>query len=66
MWTLLVIAAAASIAFGLIAVRLAIIDEPPTLTSGNGMPVIGASPIVIPTFTNTWKRNATATLSILA
>ena len=27
--------------------------------SGSGMPVIGVIPIVMPTFTNTWKRNAT-------
>src|SRR6185437_11712099 len=37
--------------------RLAIIAEPPTETNGSGMPVIGAIPIVIPTLTNTWKRN---------
>ena len=34
-----------------IAARFAIIDEPPTLMNGSGMPVIGAMPIVIPTFT---------------
>src|SRR5205807_8895608 len=42
-----------------VATRFAIIDEPPTLTNGKGMPVIGAMPIVIPAFTKTWKRNAT-------
>ena len=41
-----------------IATRLLIIDEPPTETNGSGMPVIGAMPIVMPTFTNTWNRNA--------
>ena len=41
------------------AVRFAIIDDPPTLMNGNGIPVIGAIPIVIPTFTKIWKRNAT-------
>ncbi len=39
--------------------RFATIDEPPTVTNGSGMPVTGATPIVIPTFTNTWKANAT-------
>ena len=39
--------------------RFATIDEPPTVTNGSGMPVTGATPIVMPTFTNTWKRNAT-------
>ena len=34
-----------------IAARLAIIDEPPTLKNGSGMPVIGAMPIVMPTLT---------------
>ena len=34
-----------------IAARLAIIDDPPTLTNGSGMPVIGAIPIVMPTLT---------------
>ena len=34
-----------------IAARLLIIDEPPTETNGSGMPVIGAIPIVMPTFT---------------
>ena len=33
-------------------------DEPPTLTNGSGMPVTGAIPIVMPTFTKTWKRSA--------
>ncbi len=42
-----------------IAVRFAIIDEPPALTNGNGMPVIGAIPIVMPMLTKIWKRNAT-------
>ena len=28
------------------------------MTKGSGMPVTGAMPIVIPTLTNTWKRNA--------
>ena len=41
-----------------IATRLATIDEPPTVTNGNGMPVTGAMPIVIPTLTNTWNRKA--------
>ncbi len=41
-----------------IAIRLAIIDEPPTVTKGSGMPVTGAIPIVMPTLTKTWKRNA--------
>ena len=41
-----------------IASRFAIIDEPPTLTIGSGMPVTGAIPIVIPTLTKTWNRNA--------
>ena len=40
-----------------IAIRFAIIDEPPTLTNGSGMPVIGAMPIVMPTFTKIWKSN---------
>ena len=39
--------------------RFETIDEPPTVTKGNGMPVTGRTPIVIPTLTNTWKRNAT-------
>src|SRR5262249_954531 len=39
--------------------RFAIIDDPPTLTNGSGMPVIGAIPIVIPTLTKTWKSSAT-------
>src|SRR5262249_55999271 len=34
-----------------IAARFAIIDDPPTLTNGSGMPVIGAMPIVMPTLT---------------
>ena len=34
-------------------------DVPPTLTSGSGMPVTGAIPIVMPTFTKTWKRSVT-------
>ncbi len=38
--------------------RFATIDEPPTVTNGSGIPVTGATPIVMPTFTNTWKRNA--------
>src|SRR5437763_12069792 len=42
-----------------IAPRVAIIDEPPTLTNGKGMPVIGAIPIVIPTLTKIWKSSAT-------
>src|SRR5205823_7979119 len=42
-----------------IAARFAIIDEPPTLTNGSGMPVIGAMPIVIPTFTKIWNSKAT-------
>ena len=33
-------------------------DEPPTLTNGSGMPVTGAIPIVMPTFTKTWKSSA--------
>jgi HAMP domain-containing protein len=41
-----------------IASRFAISAEPPTLTNGSGMPVTGAMPIVIPTFTKTWKRSA--------
>ena len=41
-----------------IAQRLAIIDEPPTLTNGSGMPVIGAIPIVIPTLIPIWNRSA--------
>src|SRR5204863_398986 len=41
------------------AARFAIIDEPPTLTNGSGMPVIGAIPIVIPTLTKIWKSSAT-------
>ena len=41
-----------------IASRFVIIDEPPTLTNGSGMPVIGAIPIVIPTLTKIWKRSA--------
>ena len=41
-----------------IARRFATIDEPPTVTNGSGMPVTGAMPIVIPTLTNTWNRNA--------
>ena len=41
------------------AARFVIIDEPPTLTNGSGMPVIGARPIVIPTLTKTWNRKAT-------
>ena len=28
------------------------------MTNGNGMPVTGAMPIVIPTLTKTWNRNA--------
>ena len=28
------------------------------MTNGSGMPVTGAMPIVMPTLTNTWKRNA--------
>src|SRR5262245_15514397 len=39
--------------------RFATIDEPPTVTNGKGIPVTGATPIVIPTLTKTWKRNAT-------
>src|SRR5262249_27882038 len=42
-----------------ISTRLATIDEPPTVTQGNGMPVTGATPIVMPTLTKTSKRNAT-------
>ena len=38
--------------------RFATIDEPPTVTNGSGMPVTGAMPIVMPTLTNTWNRNA--------
>ena len=38
--------------------RFATIDEPPTLTIGSGMPVTGAIPIVIPTLTKIWNRNA--------
>ena len=38
--------------------RFAIIDEPPTETNGSGMPVIGAIPIVMPTLTKIWNRNA--------
>ena len=38
--------------------RFEIIAEPPTETNGSGMPVIGAMPIVMPTFTKTWNRNA--------
>ena len=34
-------------------------DEPPTLTNGNGMPVIGAMPIVMPTLMKIWKSSAT-------
>src|SRR5581483_10678754 len=41
-----------------IATRFATIDEPPTLTIGRGMPVTVAIPIVIPTLTKTWNRNA--------
>src|SRR5262245_26075549 len=41
-----------------IASRFATIDDPPTVTNASGMPVTGATPIVIPTLTNTWKRNA--------
>jgi hypothetical protein len=40
--------------------KFVIIDEPPTETNGSGMPVIGAIPIVIALFTNTWKRNMNA------
>src|SRR5581483_1971267 len=43
-----------------IARKFVIIDEPPTETNGNGMPVIGAIPIVIAAFTNTWNRNMNA------
>ena len=43
-----------------IARKFVIIDEPPTETNGSGMPVIGAIPIVIALFTNTWKRNMNA------
>ena len=42
-----------------IAARFAIIDEPPTLTNGSGMPVIGAIPIVMPTLTKIWNSSAT-------
>ena len=38
--------------------RFATIDVPPTAMNGSGMPVTGATPIVMPAFTNTWKRNA--------
>ena len=41
-----------------ISTRFATIDEPPTVTNGSGMPVTGATPMVMPTLTNTWKRNA--------
>src|SRR5262249_2499271 len=39
-----------------IASRFATIDEPPTVTNGSGMPVTGATPIVMPTLTKTWNR----------
>src|SRR5438270_880612 len=42
-----------------IAARVAINDGPPTLTNGSGMQVIGAMPIVMPTFTKIWNSNAT-------
>src|SRR5205814_10246547 len=42
-----------------IASRFVISDEPPTETNGSGIPVTGAIPIVMPTLTNTWNRNAT-------
>ena len=34
-----------------------IIELPPKLTNGSGMPVTGAIPIVMPTLTKIWKRN---------
>ena len=37
-----------------------IIDDPPTETNGKGIPVIGAIPIVMALFTNTWNRNMNA------
>ena len=40
------------------ATRLATSEEPPTLTNGRVIPVTGAMPIVIPTFTKIWKRSA--------
>src|SRR6266540_1808649 len=43
-----------------IASRFATIDDPPTLTNGSGIPVIGAIPIVIPTLMKIWTRSATA------
>src|SRR5205085_12592537 len=42
-----------------IATGFVIIDEPPTETNGSGIPVIGAIPIVMPTFTKIWKSRAT-------
>ena len=40
--------------------KFVIIEEPPTETNGNGMPVIGATPIVIALFTKTWNKNMNA------
>ena len=36
---------------------MVIIELPPKLMKGSVMPVIGAMPIVIPTFRNTWKTS---------
>ena len=40
-----------------ISTRFVTIEEPPTVTNGSGIPVTGATPMVMPTFTNTCKRN---------
>ena len=41
--------------------KLAMIAEPPYDMNGNGMPVIGMMPIVMPTFSKTWIANIAST-----
>ena len=45
-------------------------EEPPKLTKGSGIPVTGASPIVMPTLTKIWNRrtkaSAPATVAVKA
>ena len=43
-----------------IAARFITIAEPPKLTNGSGIPVTGASPIVMPTLTKIWNSSTNA------
>jgi len=36
--------------------KVTITDEPPELINGNGIPVIGAIPIFMPTLMKTWNK----------